>query len=255
MAGIIFLLAGYLTTVGYVDAYNDPGVEMMACVDGGKDINECAKQTLENFRAVMETGVPELGLPRLDPINLQQINFNFFNLTTEFLDVDIFGFKKFILKKSNIDKKKRTWDVNLALPNINAVGMYKMYGSIPPSIDLGLSTGDERFSADSVLVRIRITFGEKGKNLEVTDLELNINLAKIKLELECLFPKDGKCCPEKYLKSCNAVLAKTVLRFINRDGKNFVKEFQPEIAKQIRPIFTDYFNKAIATVESRYLIE
>ena len=64
-------------------------------------------RTLENFRAVMETGVPELGLPRLDPINLQQINFNFFNLTTEFLDVNLYGFKKFILKSSNVDKKKR----------------------------------------------------------------------------------------------------------------------------------------------------
>ena len=79
-----------------------------------------------------------------------------------------------------------------------------------------------RFSADSVQVRVRITLGEKGTNVEVTDLELNINLAKINLELECLFPKDGKCCPEKYLKSCNAVLAKTVLRLVRSDPNSLV---------------------------------
>ena len=39
----------------------------------------------------------------------------------------------------------RTWDIKLLLPKINAIGMYKLFGTIPPNLDLGTSTGDERF--------------------------------------------------------------------------------------------------------------
>ena len=55
----------------------------------------------------METGVPELDLPVLDPIRLEQINFKFYNLTTQFNQVDVFGFKNFKLLDSTIDKQKR----------------------------------------------------------------------------------------------------------------------------------------------------
>eukprot|EP00092_Neocalanus_flemingeri_P083162 GFUD01104341.1.p2 GENE.GFUD01104341.1~~GFUD01104341.1.p2 ORF type:complete len:134 (-),score=37.96 GFUD01104341.1:141-542(-) len=133
--------------------------------------------------------------------------------------------------------------------------MYRLFGTIPPNFDLGLSTGAERFSADSVDVTAKLTIGPKGKKIEVTDLQLSLELDDINLELECLFPRNGACCPKKYLKSCNSILTKTVLRFINRDGKNFVKEFQPEISAKIGVILKDYFNKAIASVESQYLIE
>ena len=64
-------------------------------------------RTIENFRATMETGVPELDLPVLDPIRLEQINFKFYNLTTQFNQVDVFGFKNFKLLDSTIDKQKR----------------------------------------------------------------------------------------------------------------------------------------------------
>merc|ERR1719483_679134 len=227
----------------------------MNCVDREDDLNACAAQMLENFRDTMESGIPELGLPPIDPIHLELIDFKFYNLTTEFIDVDLFGFKGFSLRSSNIDKKQRTWDIQLTLPTISAVGMYKLFGTIPPNLDLGLSSGDERFSADSVEVFAKLSLGSKGKSVEVTDLDLSIELDDINLELECLFPRKGACCPKKYLKSCNSVLAKTVLRFINRDGKNFVKEFQPEISKKIGVILKGYFNKAIANTEARYLIE
>jgi len=85
-------------------------------------------------------------------------------------------------------------------------------------------------------------------------MDLLINLDDIHLELECLFPRNGLCCPEKYLKSCNTILAKTVLRFINKDGRRFVTKFQPEISRNIRPILMNYFSRAIANTEAKYLI-
>ena len=62
---------------------------------------------MERIRETMDTGLPELGLPPIDPIHLKLIDFKFYNLTVEFFDVNMFGFKGFSLKSSNVDKQKR----------------------------------------------------------------------------------------------------------------------------------------------------
>jgi len=143
MRKITFFQILYLTVTS-VSGFKDPGKDLMKCVDGGEDLNDCGRQTLENIRDVMETGIPQLQLPPLDPIYLKSIGFKFYNLTVEFLEVDLFGFKGFSLSSSKINKKSRTWDIKLSLPKINAVGKYRLFGTIPPGLDLDTSTGDER---------------------------------------------------------------------------------------------------------------
>ena len=64
-------------------------------------------RTLEDFRPTMETGVPELDLPPLDPMSIDQIGFTFWNVTAEFLDTKLRGFKSFKLKYSKADRQKR----------------------------------------------------------------------------------------------------------------------------------------------------
>ena len=66
-------------------------------------------RTLETFRTLMETGVPELDVPPMDPIHIDRIDFRFFNLTIEFIDVYMRGFKNFTLEKSFVNKEER-WD-------------------------------------------------------------------------------------------------------------------------------------------------
>merc|ERR1719427_1154712 len=186
----------------------------------------------------METGVPELDLPPIDPMSINQIGFTFWNVTAEFADTKLSGFKNFKMKYSKVDKQKRTWSIGISLPKINTVGTYQLYGSIPPNLDLGRSTGDERL---------------EGKNVDLT-IELKLDLDDIDLELECLFPKEGKCCPRKYLKSCNPGLARIVLKFINQK-RNFVKNFQPGITTKMAEILRDYLNKALVNLDAKYVIE
>merc|ERR1719461_700134 len=248
---LTIVLGSLLSSIG---CFEDPGIVLMECIDGGNSVDSCTAQTIENFRGSMQTGIAQLGLPPLDPIYIQQIDFRFFNLTIAFKDVDMEGFKNFKLEKSVVDKDERTWKVELSLPRVDAVGLYKMTGTVPPNLDLGSSEGDERFSADRLYAISNIKLGKKGSKIEVVDMDLQISLDDMHLELECLFPRAGQCCPDKYLKSCNTILAKTVLRFINKDGKNFVPKFQPEISRNIKPILQNYFAKAIASTEAGYLI-
>ena len=70
-----------------------------------------------------------------------------------------------------------------------------------------------RLIGKSVDLVIEIKLGPRfGDKILVTDFDMKLDLEDINLELECLFPKNGKCCPRKHLKSCNASLTKVVLR-------------------------------------------
>ena len=64
-------------------------------------------RTLENFKLTMETGIPELDMPPLDPINIDLIDFKFFNMTIEFVNIFMKGFKTFKLEKSTVDRSGR----------------------------------------------------------------------------------------------------------------------------------------------------
>ena len=75
--------------------------------------------------------------------------------------------------------------MELSLPRVDAVGFYKMTGTVPPNLDLGSSEGDERFSwfsqqihflflfrfsADRLYAISNIKLGKKGSKIEVTTI-------------------------------------------------------------------------------------
>jgi len=245
----IFLL------ISTVACFDDPGVVLMDCIDGGDSVNTCSERAIETIIDSVETGIPELGLPPMDPMSLEQLDFRFFNLSLEVSNISQTGFKNFKLEKSVVDKDSRAWHVEMSIPRSDAVGVYKMTGTLPPNIDLGTSSGDQRFSMDNAYAIVDMKLGRNGSKIEIVEMDLLLKLEDMHVEMDCLFPRrNGKCCPRKYLKSCNTILAKTVLRFINKDGKNFVEQFQPEISRKIRPILENYFSKAIASTDATYLI-
>ena len=110
-------------------------------------------------------------------------------------------------------------------------------------------------------VNVTLILVPEDDGVRVTDVLISVDLDKMTLEMECLFPRNGKCCPRKYLKSCNTILTKTILRysklsssaqrywtlcsfrFINRDGKRFIKDFQQEISAKVKHILLDHLNK------------
>ena len=56
------------------------------------------------MRDVMEVGVPEMNIPVLEPVFLGLIDFKFYNLTVQFIDVTMKGFKSFKLLDSHLNK-------------------------------------------------------------------------------------------------------------------------------------------------------
>ena len=102
------------------------------------------KRTLENFRANMETGLPELGLPPIDPMTIDEIGFKFFEVNAAFTNTKLRGFKDFKLESSKVDKQKRYNDF---FPNVDFVacditgphvGLSLCFKFFLPSIELGM---------------------------------------------------------------------------------------------------------------------
>ena len=89
-------------------------------------------------------GVPEIGIPILEPAYIDLVDFKIYNLTIQFQDIKMKGFKTFQLLHSRLDRDRGTWDISAILPKMSASGYYKMFGTIPPNIDLGRSEGDQR---------------------------------------------------------------------------------------------------------------
>merc|ERR1712142_660816 len=149
----------------------------------------------------------------------------------------------------------RTWKLELFIPKLKTTGAYQLSGKFPPNLDLGSSTGDERLQAKDVGLTADMKLGTRaGGKLLIKELVLDADFNNIDLELECLFPRDGKCCPQKYLKSCSPGLARLVHIFINQK-KNFVDNFQPGITRKMGEILKDYINKAIANLDAKYVID
>jgi len=238
----------------YVSSF-DPSIPYKACLERGGGTNNCIKQVLESFRSVMKTGVPELSLPPMEPLSVDHIEFKLFEATVEFNEALFSGFQNMIVKSSIVDKNKKTLNVKLRLPKMSASANYALYGTIPPNLDLERSSGPARMNGNNVDLLVKMNLGAtSGGKIDIKDMDVNIDLNDMEAELECLFPKNGRCCPRKYLKSCNTILSKTVHRLVNSDSQAFIKRFQPEISSQVSPVLKNYVSTALRNVEASDVI-
>merc|ERR1712226_708386 len=75
-----------------------------------------------------------------------------------------------------------------------------------------------------------------GKLKIVQDPDVTIEVNGLNVKMENLFggEADG--------------LAKVVLRFVNKESDKFIKDFQPEIAKQVSQLIKTFFNSALDNI-------
>jgi len=83
------------------------------CLASGNSINVCSKDVIEQFRPVMNTGIPSIGLEPLDPLTVDAISFKFFDATVEFNNVVLKGFQRMIINYSKVDPVKRPMEYML----------------------------------------------------------------------------------------------------------------------------------------------
>jgi len=234
----------------------DPGQQVMDCVDGGTDLDTCTVQEFEAIRPYMGTGITGLKLPVLpmDPMYVDEIDFKFETVNIKFLDLDVKGIQKFVLKKSTVDKNARKWNVVMFLPRLEVVGKYRMSGSF--GIDLGVSEGPETFNATEVTLTGTASIGSDANGkFSIDGMNLGMDFGNIAIAMHCLFPRDdGSCCPGKWKESCNPIFARTIHTFINKDGDAFVDKFRPQISAKLSEIIKVFLERGLQNLDASYVI-
>jgi hypothetical protein len=259
MSSAFLVSLGSLLTPLVVAAatFKDPGLEFAKCVDQGTELDTCSENTMNGIRPIMSIGIPELDPPVLpmDPMAVDKIPFTFATVQLEFLDLDIRGFQKFDLRKSQVDKDTRKWNVVMFVPELKVAGRYNLEGDFF-GVDLGRSEGPETFNASEVLIDVTAHLEDNNGKIHISKVDLLPKFSKIKIEMFCLFPnfETKKCCEDKWRQSCSPTLAKTIHKFVNKDGEKFVEQFLPEISEKFGAIIQDLLNSALQNLESRYLI-
>jgi len=235
----------------------DPGRILAECVDGGTDLDTCTENVVNSVRPIMSTGIPNLNPPvlPLDPMYVDKIAFKFGDVSMEFSDLNIRGLQEYELRSSSVDRANKQWKLQMFIPRLEVKGRYHLSGRL--GIDLGVSEGPETFNATNTLIDGTGYLTSVGGKINIRDLDLKMKLGSVRIALECLFPNEGGvCCPEKnFLGSCNPLLAKTIHKFINKDGQKFVETFQPQISAKIGAIIKNILNRGLQNLDASYMID
>ena len=212
------------------------------CLNEGKDLNTCLVEMAEKLRPFMKTGIPELNIPQTEPMVIEKIGFQLKSplgtVDTEFTKNSVAGLSDHEVRKVEADKQARTLAVEIFIPRAQATGLYHMAGTLGPlELDETLPPAAYTSTFTGVLVSGVAKLAEQnGKLVIVGDPEVEVNVNGLNVQMDNLFGG-----------SANG-LAKVVLKFVNKESDKFVKDFQPEIAKQVASLIKGFFNSALKNI-------
>jgi len=208
-------------------------------------VNECLKQSLEELRPYMKTGIDSLDLEPTDPLMID--NFEVYReisavtIQTKLKNVAVRGLSTFVTRKIAVDLKEKTLRMVITVPNLFIKGDYatdsnfvaiRVKGNGPFTANLTKVTGDGRAK---IKVACKTINGNPGQQtLMVEDASFDFNIAKSTMKLENLFPEAK-------------TLAKVADDFLNSD--QFVemveREVKPELLKEVNQLFEEVMNSAL----------
>merc|ERR1712037_643915 len=193
------------------------------CVNGGTNLDSCLLQLADKLRPYMKTGIPSLNIPKTDPMDIDRIAFQLKNplgvVTVKFTENTVEGLSTHTINSIRANKAAKTLSMEIFVPKATARGLYHMQGVLGP------------LELDESLAPAPYTTSFTG-----TTVSGVAKMDGLNGQLENLFggEADG--------------LAKVVLRFVNKESDKFIKDFQPEIAKQVSQLIKTFFNSALDNI-------
>ncbi|XP_064107485.1 protein takeout-like [Macrobrachium nipponense] len=203
-------------------------------------LNDCLKQTLEDLRPRLLTGIPELGLPQLEPMKIQNLVFRqgdgAVTVESTFTDVTVTGLSKFTTNLIDADPTTNTLQVGLNIPQLKIVGKYTLNGRV---FILAIN-GDGPFNA--LLNDVKVTgHGNVGvvrsasgtEHLRISGTRIDFAIDRLNIKLENLFNGDP-------------ILGQTVNHFLNQNSQEILKDLKPEVSRQLGVLVERVMNDALS---------
>jgi hypothetical protein len=181
----------------------------------------------------------------------------------KFEDIRATGLSNYNLTYVNYDRSSSSILLAMVFREMVSTGKYTV-------TILGKSSGPYHNVYRNIAVTSVAKLVRKGNNVEVGNLEMDIDVGQIKVQLECLFPKEAACPdPETHdpatyehdcccagnsrrgeQRSCNPLLAKTTHRAINRQGSGgLVRRFQPQITASVGGLVSNYLTGSFKQID------
>jgi len=248
----------FLTLFSLSLVSSDPATDLNKCLEMGENMDLCLQITMSAFKKFMKTGVAEAGLPPLDPLVLDSVDFSLAGAKLTFSNLTAVGLSQHTAEQVEYERATRRLKLSLAIPRLATAGQYSLQGNILNVRGLD-SNGPYRNEYSGVRVEgwAELVPGTE-KGVSVGDMKLALNVERINVHLECLFPRpEQNCCEaDTQFRSCNPIFAKTIHRTVNSKagGHSFLDKFQGEITDRIVIIAKDYLNKALDKVEPKFFM-
>jgi len=182
------------------DSYSEATKTFSGDAITNEAVNECLKQSLEELRPYMKTGIDSLDLEPTDPLMID--NFEVYReisavtIQTKLKNVAVRGLSTFVTRKIAVDLKEKTLRMVITVPNLFIKGDYatdsnfvaiRVKGNGPFTANLTKVTGDGRAK---IKVACKTINGNPGQQtLMVEDASFDFNIAKSTMKLENLFPE------------------------------------------------------------------
>lgn len=209
---------------------------------GSSSLDSCLLQLANKLKPYMTTGIPSLNIPKTDPMDIDRISFQLRNplgvVTVDFTDNTVEGLSNHNINSIKANKEAKTLAMEIFVPRATATGKYHMQGVLGPlELDDTLDPEEYTTTFTGTTVSGIATMDVVGGKLKIVqDPDVTIEVNGLNVKMENLFggEADG--------------LAKVVLRFVNKESDKFIKDFQPEIAKQVSQLIKTFFNSALDNI-------
>jgi hypothetical protein len=204
------------------------------------DLNRCLAELAEKLRPYMKVGLPDYNIPATEPMFIPRVDLRVeqppMNLSLRFTETYVNGLSSFNLDKVDTDLNSRNVLTVLSVPSLSVNGNYRMKGNaFITQVD---SADTFTMKMKNAVVKISTQFVVRsGKLAIVEDPKIEVQSADLKVNFKNLFGSEGKN------------FAEIVHEFINQDSDKFIKDFSPQLAKQVGTMVRNLYNEAIKEID------
>lgn len=210
------------------------------CKRDQNTINECVKNSIENIRPNLISGIPELNVPTLEPFYIPEIvavSGELVPLKASGKDVKVSGAGNFTIKSIVVDLETLTIRGKVRFPRLHLDGRYNLDTQIlivPLRGEGNLVANAVKCDAD-ILLKSKLIMQDGKEYLRFTSLDVDISIKDYRIRLDGLF-------------NGNKALGDATNEAINQNRGEFLKTTQPYLEKTVAKILLDSANKIVANI-------
>lgn len=201
-------------------------------------ISDCLRDSIENIRPQLVSGIPELSVPSIEPFYIPEIiavSGELVPLKASGKDVRVSGAGNFTIKSVSVNLETLEIRARVRFPRLHLDGRYNLDTQIliiPLRGEGNLIADADKCDAE-IFLKAKIVEREGKQYLYFTSMNVDIKIKDYRIRLDGLF-------------NGNKALGDATNEAIHQNRVEFLKTMQPYLEKTVAKILLDDANKIVA---------